>query len=401
MPTNYYRKYLIIAIVFSVLGCDTQKTTSSIPNVEEKKQPITLRFIGEKIIPIDKTFGKGNEKMTVGGISGIDYDAENDIYYLLSDDLFDENGRLRFYTTKLEYTQQSFENIEIISQNFLKQANGEYYPKKEEGAKIADPESICFSDKTKTLFWASEGDRERNILPFIAEMDTNGNQIRKIELPSHLTDTTKDKGWYHNAAIEAVALYKDEEEICFLTETPLQQDGEKIHSTEGVFPIRWMFVDRETSIFEKEIVYLAEAVAKEPIPKTAFGLNGIVEIVEWKTEKSTDSESQIFLALERSYSEGHEREANTVKLFWVETEGTTDTKNIVSLKNMIPNKDYIPAKKTLIADFYPLGLEYVDNIEGMSFGKTLENGNKTLVFVSDNNFRSEQKTQLLVFEVIE
>ena len=43
----------------------------------------------------------------------------------------------------------------------------------------------------------------------------------------------------------------------------------------------------------------------------------------------------------------------------------------------------------------------LDNTEGMTFGPRLPNGNRTLVFVSDDNFRKSQITQFLAFEVIE
>ena len=44
---------------------------------------------------------------------------------------------------------------------------------------------------------------------------------------------------------------------------------------------------------------------------------------------------------------------------------------------------------------------HLDNIEGMTLGKTLENGNQTIIFISDNNFQNSQRTQFLVFEIIE
>ena len=44
---------------------------------------------------------------------------------------------------------------------------------------------------------------------------------------------------------------------------------------------------------------------------------------------------------------------------------------------------------------------YIDNIEGVTFGPTLPNGHRTLVFVADNNFDVKEKAQLLLFEVIE
>jgi len=268
--------------------------------------------------------------------------------------------------------------------------------------KIADPESIRFSSKSNTLFWSSEGDKQRNIIPFIAEMDTNGNQIRKLNLPKHFIDTTQNRGWFHNAAIEALTFSDNENKLWFLSETPLQQDGEMTKKMEGVFPIRLIGLDTKTSKFENEFVYLAEPVAKEPIPKTAYGLNGIVEILEWKNDKNKDKDNTQFLVLERSYSQGYQADKGTiVKLFLVETQNATNSKDIESLKNLIPNKDYIPLKKQLIADLSKMNLNHIDNIEGMTLGKTLENGNKTIIFVSDNNFSNKQKTQFLVFEIIE
>ncbi|WP_338790980.1 esterase-like activity of phytase family protein [Bernardetia sp. MNP-M8] len=394
--TNLLSLYVLaFCIAFLFINCQSQKPTST---QTEQKDPFALRFIGEKIIPFEEKFGENKQKMTVGGLSAIDYDNSTDSYYLLSDDLFDENGLLRFYTAKLNYTKDSFEELKIYSVNFLKQENGKFYPKKNEGTKIADPESICFSSKSSTLFWSSEGDRERNIVPFIAEMDTNGNQIRKFKLPKHFIDTTQNKGWYHNAAIESMTFSDNENKIWFLSETALQQDGEMTKNTEGIFPIRLIGLDRKTSNFEQEFVYLAEPVAKEPIPQTAYGLNGIVEILEWKTDKNNTQ----FLVLERSYSQGYQADGGTVvKLFLVETKNATDSKDIESLKNLIPNKDYIPLKKTLISDLSKMNLNHVDNIEGMTLGKMLANGNKTIVFVSDNNFSPKQKTQFLVFEILE
>jgi len=46
-------------------------------------------------------------------------------------------------------------------------------------------------------------------------------------------------------------------------------------------------------------------------------------------------------------------------------------------------------------------LKKLDNTEGMTFGPRLPNGNRTLVFVSDDNFRASQITQFLAFELTE
>ncbi|WP_310586942.1 esterase-like activity of phytase family protein [Dyadobacter aurulentus] len=50
---------------------------------------------------------------------------------------------------------------------------------------------------------------------------------------------------------------------------------------------------------------------------------------------------------------------------------------------------YMPAVKT---GWLP------DNLEGMTWGSK-ENGNRTLYLISDDNFRANQRTQLIVLEV--
>ena len=60
----------------------------------------------------------------------------------------------------------------------------------------------------------------------------------------------------------------------------------------------------------------------------------------------------------------------------------------------------VPMRKRLVLDFTTLGLSYLDNIEGMSWGPTLPNGHRTLVFVSDDNFNILQTSQFLAFEAI-
>lgn len=41
----------------------------------------------------------------------------------------------------------------------------------------------------------------------------------------------------------------------------------------------------------------------------------------------------------------------------------------------------------------------LDNMEAMSWGPDLPNGNRSLVLVSDNNFNDSQRTLFMAFEV--
>jgi hypothetical protein len=65
-----------------------------------------------------------------------------------------------------------------------------------------------------------------------------------------------------------------------------------------------------------------------------------------------------------------------------------------------PAYELIPAKKSLLLNMDDMGI-YTDNIEGVTFGPLLPNGHKSLLFIADNNFKSIQKSEIILFEVLE
>ena len=58
-----------------------------------------------------------------------------------------------------------------------------------------------------------------------------------------------------------------------------------------------------------------------------------------------------------------------------------------------------PITKKLLLDMTSLN-RFIDNIEGVTFGPTLPNGHRSLIFVADDNFANYQKQQFLLFEVM-
>jgi hypothetical protein len=74
----------------------------------------------------------------------------------------------------------------------------------------------------------------------------------------------------------------------------------------------------------------------------------------------------------------------------VENAEAIQQKNIVDVKKL---------SKKLLLNMDGLGI-YTDNIEGVCLGPKLSNGNQSLIFISDNNFSSAQKTQVLLFEIL-
>jgi hypothetical protein len=78
---------------------------------------------------------------------------------------------------------------------------------------------------------------------------------------------------------------------------------------------------------------------------------------------------------------------------------TTDLSKIGALKN----ETYTKVEKELVADLDDFLVEMnphlLDNIEGLTFGPILPNGNSTLIVVSDNNFNKSQRTLFMAFEI--
>jgi hypothetical protein len=116
------------AIIFLLASCTIQKTST----LSEKSQ---LKFLGEYDIPHNLLF----QNTTVGGLSGIDYDHKNQIYYLISDDRSAINP-VRFYTAKIYVDQMGIDSIQFVSVNILLQAYVTIYPKsKQDPFHVPDP----------------------------------------------------------------------------------------------------------------------------------------------------------------------------------------------------------------------------------------------------------------------
>lgn len=96
---------------------------------------------------------------------------------------------------------------------------------------------------------------------------------------------------------------------------------------------------------------------------------------------------------ERSYSNG--RNPCAIKIFFADLEKTTNVSPMTSLKE---KEKYKMISKKLLLNLDTLEV-YTDNIEGITFGPNLSNGNKTLLLVRDNNFSEKQRNQMLLFKL--
>jgi hypothetical protein len=97
--------------------------------------------------------------------------------------------------------------------------------------------------------------------------------------------------------------------------------------------------------------------------------------------------------IERSFSNG--RLSCTVKVYLASLDNATNVQSFDSLK---AKNNFQIINKKLILNMDNLGI-YIDNIEGVTFGPTLPDGKRSLIFIADNNFNPLEQSQVLLFEV--
>ena len=371
--------FLIVLPAF-LLSCSNLKKTA------EKKPTPSLKLISSIEIPFDKTF----QNTKVGGLSGIDYDAKNDLYYLISDDrsVFNDS---RFYTAKIRLVENKVEGIDFQSVSTLKNETRKVFGNwNTTPTTSADPEDIRFNPKSNTLVWSSEGARvltsEKEVLqnPSLNFMDLKGDFLGNVTLPENLKMQKLDKGPRNNGTLEGITFDKNYQNIYTNVEEPLFEDGDQANTSKGGL-IRLYQFNAKTKNNTAQYGYQLESIAREPNPKGAFAVNGVSAIQFYGKNQ--------LLVVERSYSTG--TQACTVKVFLCDLKKATNIKNLASLQN----QNLQLGSKKLILNMDDLGI-FIDNIEGLTFGPKLANGNPSIIFVSDNNFSDKQKTQVLVFELV-
>lgn len=343
----------------------------------EEKDITSLQFVDEYVLP-DGSIYAGT---TVGGLSAIDY--ADGKWYMISDDA---KAPIRFYTADIQFNENGFENVtingvtELLNGSNLPFADGE-----------VDPESIRVTPGG-SLLWSSEGNIKSGIDPFVRLASADGSYKSSISLSEKFkVSDDENRGPRHNGVIEGLSVAYDKVGYWASMELPLVQDGVEPIVEDTDSPVRIAYINA-SGAFGKEFAYELDPIARK-FDETAFTVNGVVEILEYDTDK--------FLVLERSFSTGYADGGNNVKIYDVDASKATDVSGMDSLKDA----DYIKATKKLLFDFESVRNQLtdgvVDNIEGITFGPELENGNRSLVLVADNNFSAfgPQLNQFILLEV--
>ncbi len=342
-----------------------------------------IDFIGEVLIPTgtlftDDTLGE----VEIGGLSGLEFDPATGEYFALSDT---QEAPQRFFTIDLVLEEDALvdvvfnDAVQILSPDGDVFADGSVDPESIRlGPSSAAPDdlSLYFTSETGGGFTDVDDD-----IPFINEILFDGSFVRTIEAPAGFAATADDSsGIRNNNAFESLSFSPDGTSFFTATEAALFQDGPVSSLTESS-PSRVVEYDTATGEAIAQFIYEVDPIPFAPDPVDSFADNGLVEILA-----ISDTE---FIFVERSFAVGV---GNTIRIFSGDLEGATD----VSALDSIVGADVTPIEKTLLFDTASLGID-PDNIEGITFGPTLEDGKQTFFLVSDNNFNGPQVTQFLGF----
>lgn len=344
--------------------------------------PIKLNFLDEYVIPAELSVD-GDK---VGGLSSIEF--VNGKYFMIADDY--ENPR--YFQAKITIEGTEIENTKISNITFEKSLP---LMGQKSSKRVVDPESLIPAPKQNSIVWTSEGSVKYNKPPAIFMQSLAGNIDQTqttFALPS-MFNIGKNTGPRHNAVFEGVTLDMSGKGIWVSMEGALKQDGEEATLKHGSM-VRISHFDFASKQMQKQFAYYVEPlVDRKGAKPDAFRTTGLVEILQISEHH--------FLTMERSYTSGLKDGGNNVSIYLIDTQDATDTSNIASLKN----QSFKAAKKTLVLDLATitdkLGSKQIDNLEGLTFGPTLANGNRSLLMVADNNFNvhGPQLNQVLLFEV--
>lgn len=374
-------KAIPLLLILFLTSCATGSNISGLGQT-------TLRFIGDKAFPIETTF----KDIPFGGISGISYDVKSGILYGVSDDR-SSRGEARFYEFELSL-KPSLVDLKIIKSTVLKSANNKAFPKGE-----VDFEALTIVSNNRVAI-SSEGDNRPTprIAPWLAIFNIDGTYSNWIDLPDRFLPEHKGeitKGPRNNLAFESLGATRDFSYLFAATEDTVYQDGElATSSSKGIIRILRYKEKGSSYTFDAEFAYPLEAVPTKVIGQKTRGHNGLVDILPFN--------KKYFLTMERAWVP--EDRKQTIKIYKVTIErDSSRTTTIGSLKGA----DFNFVKKELVADlndFVPLfatGKKKLDNMEAMTFGPKLPNGNHTLLIMSDDNFNKRQRTLLLAFELLQ
>jgi hypothetical protein len=372
---------LALGLIGGILAASPASAT------ESHQRPI--RLLGEQIVPNSLQF----QGTTVGGLSSIDYDPRTGGYALICDDRSAINPA-RFYTATFPVSANGVGPVTLTGTKPLLRPDGTPYPPltqndptKPQNEQTIDPEELRVDPWSGDYYWSQEGERTATTLidPSIREAGRDGKYVRDLPIPAN-EKMTPTAGPRQNLVLEGITFTGYGSLLASEVEGPLLQDGPLPTTTAGALS-RITLQSRFGPVLA-QYAYPQEPIFASPVPAGAFATTGVSSMLAVDQADPTK-----FLMMERSFVTGV---GNKVRVYEIDTKGAT---NVLNVKSLADAKHVKPVKKRLLFDAADLGLSTVDNLEGMTWGPKLPDGERSLIIVSDNNFSATQVTQFAALAV--
>lgn len=353
------------------------------------KSDIQLKFLDEYIYPANQSF-KGTKIGGLSGITNLENSVDDKFKQRVKNGLKNHSGNTfgdTYYIVSDDYKTPRYYRAEIcIEKNKIKNVSFKdviYFDMKDEyfASHFLDLESIIYHNGDVII--SSEGSVHRNRRPVIFASDLKGNFVSEYTIPEHFLTQSR-----HNGVFESLTKSIDGKGLWCVNELPLKSDGTEAQYPTTHSPLRFTYYDYKTQKATKEFVY---ELSPLPLPKKSqHDMIGVSDVLEYDNNK--------FLVIERAF-----QGKNIVRIYnAVINKNSTNSLNIKDLKT----SNYIPMKKELVFDFKDVKSKLthrkIDNIEGITFGKTLENGHRSIIVISDDNFQrhGNQLTQFILLELV-
>lgn len=370
---------LVSALMLTGCNNDSNDTAVTEPDIGPVSVA-SVTFLTHAEIAHGQIF-QGSE---IGGISGVAYDAEKDLYYAISDDKSNVNPA-RFYTFKMDLTRGDLVSEDIVIQSVITlfDESGKPY-----AADTIDAESIAITPSGNLLI-SSEDDACALITPFVNEYTVAGKFVSALPIDDKFFSNAEGtKGVRDNRAFEGLTITPDHKTVYVSVEDTLQQDGPATGIGQAGVS-RFIQYDLATKTVVKEFLYKIEPIEDKEGLAAFYPENTLADIL------AIDNVGT-FLVLERYFDDAN---VNTNKLYEIKTQGLdqelTDVKGLVSIKDQ---QGLTYATKRLLYDFNDTGVNK-DDFESLVFGPILADGSQSLITVSDNDFQDGYATQFFLFSI--
>ena len=314
----------------------------------------------------------------LGGLSGLTYDQNRDLYYAVSDDS-GAHGPPRFYRLKIDWSRGDVPTVSVDGWTALRGLETAELGIDFEGIVLTASDELYLSSEGG---YARDGPDSTLLPPFIAKFTIDGELEEIVRFATYFDPEPRaGRGSRHNLGPEALTLDPTNRFLFAGFESAIEQDG-PVSSGGAGSRSRLIRYDLTNPGATTEWLYPVDPLHASPPGVDSFSVRGLVELLALGPTS--------LISMERSFVSGV---GSTAVLYQIEVSEADG----VGGQGSVKGGDWQPVTKAPIADFLDLEIPQ-DNYEALSWGPLLEDGRRSLLVVSDDNFNHDlQATWLLVF----